>query len=173
MKLSIINGELLKILFLSGSMFTLSAQEKEFKSRVVGNGLFDESTKISYLHDDKQVGCIVCTKLPLSFYILHSFFVDPEHRNRGYGSKLLAHACSEIDTQKPRTVFIQPGPFEYIDGEFSDIDEPTEREEKLHRLAKLYARAGFRKAPRPLSLAAALLYKLIGLQEDASYLMVK
>ena len=165
---------MLKKYFILISIFLSSfAQQVEFKSKIVGSGFFDETTEIGCFIDDTQIGTIECTQLPFSFYILHSFFVGAAHRNKGYGRDLLSRACNHVDIRNPRTVLIQPGPFEMSNDGFTRVTEPDERESRLLRLCSLYEKAGFHKASKPVLLAAALLYKLIGLPEDAQYLMVK
>jgi hypothetical protein len=113
------------------------AQEKKFQSKIIGSGFFDETTEVGCFLDDTQIGTIEITRLPFSVYILHSFFVGCEYRNKGYGTELLLRACGQIEAKKPRRVLIQPGPFEITHDGLVHITDQDEREEKTMRLFRL------------------------------------
>lgn len=163
-----------KILLLFSCLFLSSlAQEATFKSHVLGSNMFVETSEVGCFINDDQIGTIGIARLPFSLYILHSFYVGQKHRNQGYGTKLLLHACDQVVAKKPRAIFIQPGPFEITHGGLSYIEDEDEHSEKLTRLCKLYVRAGFRNVSKPVSLLAGLLYRCIQLPEDACYLMAK
>lgn len=163
-----------RYLILLGCVFvSCFAQKTGFQSKIIGSGFFDETTEIGCFLDNTQIGTIEITRLPFSIYILHSFFVRAEYRNRGYGAELLSRACCQVEAKKPRSVLIQPGPFEITHEGPVHITDPNERKEKTIRLARLYRKFGFETVSKPVCLVVAVLYKIIGLPEDARYLMVQ
>ncbi len=154
-------------------IFTLSfTQAPDFQHKVLKDMFYDTTTEITCYHHNKTVGYLQTTQLPFSMYVIHSFFVYPEYRNQGYGTKLLNYTCAHLHQRKARSLFIQPGPFEYSNDTFERITDPSERKAKMEQLIKLYTRAGFHTVSRPIASLVAIAYKCCGIPEDARYLMV-
>lgn len=123
--------------------------------------------------DNDVVGHIEFMKASSSSYILHSFYVYPNYRGKGYGKKILLYMCNLLKERGARTIYIQPGPFEMTDDGQPSISDPDIFKVKLQRLVKLYKGVGFGFVNKLTSTCAAILYKIIGIDEDAFYLMVR
>lgn len=137
----------------------------------IHKNFFSTTTKAaSYLYNE-EIGHLYYERLPLSIFVIHTFFIKPIHRNKGHGTRLLEMACNEIKNKGARMIFIQPGPFEQVDQEFRAVTR--DKLKKIELLIKLYTKVGFKSAPRVLRYFAAYVYKLVGLQEDAHYLMIQ
>lgn len=129
-------------------------------------------TIIHYMKKKKEIARITIRKVPLfHFYIFHTLYVLPEHRNCGVGKNLLEYACTQVKTQGASRIYIQPGPFEL--DEYGYLVKPTEQyEERVQKLITLYQQSGFSAASRPLTYCAYLLYTCLRIDENSAHLMV-
>jgi len=124
--------------------------------------------------DDKEIGSLSYVCMPyIRWYVLYDFYIEPEQRHQGYGKKLLRAALDEIINAGARYIFIQPGPFENVDGDFVQIVGPA-RESRTQKLISLYKLFSFQEINSP-SLCSILngVYKIIGIDEDAHYLLMR
>lgn len=145
---------------------------KDYFEHTLGNQSFIKHIEISYYNSNQKCGCISYAKVPLiPVYILHSFYIFPEYRNKGHGTKLLMYACKYVQLLGAQRIYIQPGPFEYDDKAISKNDSIYAI--KTQRLVKLYAKEGFMSTHIITSLLAIMVYKITGINEDARHLMVK
>lgn len=149
------------------------AHQDTFKHKVIHSGSTQNETKISHHVDDQEVGFITITKTPLfSFYILHTLYVHPQYRHQGYGKRLLKYTCEHATSLGASRMYIQPGPFELDDNGY--LIKPTDvYDERVQALIALYTKCGFTPASKPLTYCAYALYKCMGIEENAKYLMVK
>ncbi len=153
--------------------FSVTSQEGFFESKQITSGVVWNETQLSYYRDEQEVGFLSYTKLPcLNRYVVHSFYVYPNCRNKGNGTALLAYACTYLTKKQAKTVYVQPGPFELDSaGKPIVVDEYQSR---LQQLVAFYTKNGFTVTTNALTayvLQAA--YRCMGLQEDARYLMVR
>lgn len=126
------------------------------------------------LYDKAQhIGFVSYTKaFLLPIYAIHNLYVYPEHRMQGYGKQLLLYACAVIKRLGARVAYIQPGPFEIVGGRTIGIIG-DQYEQKMKQLVVFYEKYGFKKVHPATSWLASFLYKMMGINEDARYLMVK
>ncbi|MBA3752037.1 GNAT family N-acetyltransferase [Candidatus Dependentiae bacterium] len=102
--------------FLYISFSSLFSRER-IEFQVLYSGWMSNETKIYLYVDSKEIGFLSFTKMPfLNSYIIHTFYVHPGIRNRGFGTKLLLYTCGRLKDMKAGGVYIQPGPFEMING---------------------------------------------------------
>lgn len=144
----------------------------KFVFKKIGATHLSAETEIQYKDHDTVIGFIRYTELPLSFYIVHSFFVYPAFRNQGNGDILFKYALSVLKARKARLLFIQPGPFDITNHKFYNLPCGKEREEKIKRLINFYRKNGFNYASWMYRKAAAVTYQLAQIEEDSRYLMV-
>jgi GNAT superfamily N-acetyltransferase len=142
-------------------------QQESVKSYSSTSWLGVTHTKMLYKVDDCIVGCLHCTNLFNCLYVLHTFYIKPEHRGKGYGSKLLLHGCDVVKKIGAKRVFVQPGPFEI------DVKTVNNYSARLQKLVAFYKGRGFIIVPKLMSNLATLVYKVARIDEDAAYLMVK
>lgn len=142
----------------------------QFAIKVTNHNWLMPNTKIRYFVNQKQVGEISHTKIPfLSWYALHSLYVDPKYRQRGYAKQLLQYACQCLQKKGATKIYIQPGPYE-IQVKLETIGT---REAKIQRLVQLYQTQKFTVVNKIISDCAKVIYKIIGIPEDAQYLLVR
>jgi GNAT superfamily N-acetyltransferase len=127
---------------------------------------------------DQEVGTVSYMKLPmLNRYIMLSLYVEPEYRNKGYGSALLAYACDCIKATGAKCVYLQPGPFELSRAPegYLTTTKPTGPmlAKKLEHLMAFYKKNGFVPAEQWLIPLVCLAYALMEIEEDADLLVVK
>lgn len=154
--------------------FTSYTAEKTFlieESR--DSGWFISDSRLDCSVDGCVVGYAGLSHLPFSCHVIHSLYVYPEFRGRGYGRTLLVHACELLKQRNAWKVFIQPGPFELSNGKIIDPESYDQELLLLNQLSVFYAHVGFRKVNWLYAKAAKLLYWLISLDENADFLMVK
>ena len=162
---------LLYIGLLSSSRGITKQKNKQFVVKTVHKGFFDTTKKITSYDNDQEIGYLYYEQFPLSFFVIHTFFIQKKNRNQGQGTALLAYACRKLKKTGMRKVFIQPGPFER-QGTLHLAIHSQERAQKIRALVRFYKRAGFIPAPHVLSSCAQYLYTLVGIDEDAHYLMI-
>lgn len=126
--------------------------------------------KISYYHAQMELGSLYYERFPLGLSVIHSFWIQPKYRRHGYGLALLQFTCQQLQQQGVHWIFIQPGPFEQANGKPLNIP-PAEKAQRLAAIIRLYQKAGFQPASRLLCWLARGLYPLLGIDEDANYLM--
>ncbi len=145
---------------------------EEFATKIVSSDLITNETEIDYYVDNTLIGFVSFTKVPLcNMYAIHSFYIYPKYRNKGYGKKLLAYTCNHVKDLGARKIYIQPGPFEIVDGRGENITDET-REERIQKLIKLYKEAKFNFVNPFTSRCAYVLYKILRISENSEYLMV-
>lgn len=150
---------------------TINAHELKFYTAPdLQTSCFSTTMKTSCLHNNYELGYLYYEKLPLSIYVIDTFFVKPPYRNRGIGTHLLQKTCQEIKKHGGRYILVQPGPFDLYNSEFRPAI--TNKNKKLEQLVCLYKKVGFHLAPQLLRMIAGFIYKLIRLDEDAQYLMI-
>jgi len=143
----------------------------EFVAKQVSSGCLESETRIEYTLDRKLIGFAHYTRIPFSIYALHSLFVYPEFRGKGYGKELIKCAVQKIKQAGGRLIFIQPGPFDLKGDMFQDLPEGNEKTEGVRRLVKLYRAAGFRPTNKLISQCSRLIYYLAAIQQNPKYLM--
>ncbi|HEV2600836.1 MAG TPA: GNAT family N-acetyltransferase [Candidatus Babeliales bacterium] len=159
------------ISFLSHNVASSAEQNQRFDVKTINRNFLTTTKKITYYDGDQQIGFLFYEHLPLSLFVLHTGFIEHQHRNQRHGTALLQFTCNELKRAGARKIIIQPGPFEQRDNKLINIPA-HERSEKLQRLVQGYQRAGFSPAPRYVCCLARYLYKIIGIDEDADYLMM-
>ncbi len=121
------------------------------------------------------IGSITTLQLPgIRDHILLDLYIKPAFRGRGYAKTLLALAVQDLEAHAIKRIFIQPGPFER-DGH-DDVHQLTgdERQTKLASLERLYSSFGFRRAnSTALSMLLRVVYTILGVHEDPTYVMVR
>ncbi len=127
---------------------------------------------------DEEVGSLSYVKMPIfNTYVIDSFYVHPEYRNKGYGSALLNHACDYLKTMGATAIYLQPGPFnlEKVPEGYITTVRPTGElyEAKLQQLIAFYKKNQFHFTPKWATPIIWLLYKAMRIDENAEYLMVK
>lgn len=156
------------MLFLSFSIREINGQQNFNHKIISDNSLYNE-TQVSLHENNQLIGFGCYTKIPLiSSYVIHALYVYPQYRNKGYGSQLVLYLCDYLKKQYAKNVYIQPGAFEL---ERRDSDETRERKTKI--LAGWYKRFGFKKVGAMTAKAAIILYKVLGINENSNYLMIK
>lgn len=124
------------------------------------------------MDDDQHIGFASYTKIPLlPWYILHSVYVYPEFRRKGYGQALLLHISDLIKKQGATRAYIQPGPFEIVNGQAVGVGKLYGAQMKW--LVAYYGKFCFQRTDSITSKLAAILYYIVGIPEDAHYLLVK
>lgn len=127
--------------------------------------------KIDVYDDAEHIGFVSYTKTPLlPFYILHSLYVYPNHRKKGYAKRFLPFVCQEIADAGATKIYIQPGPFEMSNDGIVNVEDYQKR---MEYLIPFYESMGFKKVDVILSWLASFIYKVANIQEDAQHLMVK
>lgn len=161
----------LKYFLLSfGLFYSALRAHAAFERLVIETGLFDNITEVRYRVADEYVGFVQYTKIPLvKHYIMHTLYVHPAHRNRGYAKDIIRHTIDTLQAIGAKKIYIQPGPFELT----SVQDQPSDRKIKIEKLVKLYKQIGFDSAGTITKAFASILYVIIGIDEDAHYLMSK
>ena len=155
----------LSIIFLC---FTLSlSKDISFKEETINNSFIFNETKISYHQDNSTIGYAEYTKIPLvAFYVIHSLYIFPAFRNKGYGTRLLEHVGEVLKQKGAHKLYIQPGPFEHE-------ENAPHAALTMEQLVLWYKKLGFIPVNKIISFFAAYLYKLLDIPEDSRYLMVK
>jgi GNAT superfamily N-acetyltransferase len=149
-------------------------QKHLFKQEIISTATFTNETRIICYVKQNLVGSISYTKIPLlPYYIIHSLFVYRQRRKQGHGEALLMHACDTIEHNGGTKIYIQPGPFEIQNNTMVAINDPVIFEQQLQNLLKFYQKRGFEYVSTCTALSAYVLYKLMRINENAQYLMVK
>lgn len=156
-------------LFLTAQIFS----KDSFKTDFIGRGKRKKPFKITYFHDDVPVGFLFVYKIPCSgSYVFYSVYVYPEHRNNGYGQACLNNACDYMKGFGAKRVYIQPGPFEIVDGRICFPDDETKKN-NMEKLVRFYKRCGFKIAGKAIRKIAFIAYKVMKIDECSDFLMVK
>jgi len=129
---------------------------------------------ISLFVKKHKIGFLEYVKIPFfHWYVIHSFYIERKYRNKGYGKKLLKIALSKLKSIGATKIFIQPGPFEYVNGIFSPL-EKEDKKLRLKKLIKFYQSEGFSLANSSfLSFTLKGLYKILDIDENPHYFMIK
>jgi GNAT superfamily N-acetyltransferase len=162
----------LLFLFVLLSFITASGESTSFK--------VDSSThylakikEYSLNKDDQKIGQLTSIKLPLcNWYLLLDFYVNKDYRNQGYGKLIFKKVLDDIKKRGGTKLFLQPGPFEYENGNVVTI-QGGRRQERINALVKFYESFGFRiTRSKFLTKFLAAAYKIVGIPEDSNYFMV-
>ncbi len=150
-----------------------SETKESFNHQLVSSGLLDNEVQVSYYLNDLEIGFVSYTKMPVfDFYIIHTFYIYPEFRNRGYGSHLFGYCVNHLKSINASRVYVQPGPFE-IEGDVVEFVCDASREVGIQKLVKLYRSHGFDFVGKAVSCFARIVYKVVGIDEESDYLMMK
>jgi GNAT superfamily N-acetyltransferase len=74
---------------------------------------------------------------------LYSFYIEPEYRDKGYGSRLMQFTLDYLARHGYTSVLLIPGPQEMVNGQLTQLDEGPNRDQAMERLLKFYRRHGF------------------------------
>lgn len=106
-----------------------------------------------------------------SWYVIHSLYVYPKFRRKGYGSTLIKKTCALLKTLKATRVYIQPGPFELDHDELAFSKKGYQK--KMTALITFYKKLGFEPVHSVTSALARFIYFFMKIDEDSRYLMTK
>ena len=122
---------------------------------------------IQLIEDEQQLGYMSFIKIPLLHtFIIHSFYIYPEYRSHGYGTRLLQYVCDYLVIKKAHRIYVQIGPFE-----LPHVSSGNGL--NMEQLIKLYAKCGFELCNKSTCALAGLSYSFININENSRYLMVK
>lgn len=127
-----------------------------------------------FLSRDRQKICSISyVKVPLwNWYILFDFYTTKQFRNRGYGRMLLNHVLQDLEAAGATKIYIQPGPFDIVNGKAVQILGP-ERGLAITRLIRFYESCNFRLVNSKLiELPLKIAYKVLSIEENPAFLMV-
>jgi GNAT superfamily N-acetyltransferase len=120
--------------------------------------------------DSDKAGCVATYDLKIiDAVIIHSLYVVPEYRHRGYAEIALRKVLDDYAAAGYETAYIQIGPFEVIDNKI--MRQPIDYDTKVAKLKKLYSRLGFESASPLEQFFAQILYPLWGIEADPAFLM--
>lgn len=157
------------------SFSTSKSAALTFSSHEISLGVLHGKETIISLND-AEIGFLCYVKIPLlSSYALFDFYIDCNYRNLGYGKCLLNHVMDDIHAiNNNSTLYVQPGPFELIDGQFKQVQEPL-RQKLIEKLVKFYRALGFKNMELGYltRYIIYIFYILTGIHEDPKYLMVR
>ena len=142
-----------------------------FETTIKSSNLFYSDSRMTYIHEGIQVGFIHITQLPFGYSVIHSLYIHPHYRNQGYGKALGMQALDLLKKKGGNKIFVQPGPFELTKSERQTIENHQIYESRLQQLIIAYKRAGLTFSNSSISRLAAILYKILGINENAHYLM--
>jgi GNAT superfamily N-acetyltransferase len=162
------------LFFISFTMYALPYHDDYKHTHTSHSNWLLTELEIAYYVAGERVGYIHYIKAPLvPFYVLHSFYIYPSYRNKGFGRRLFAYVCDYLQGVGARRIYIQPGPFELDkSNRYSDLSV-LDREAQLKRLICFYKNNEFVCVNRALSLCASFLYVCMGIAENPKHLMVK
>lgn len=131
-----------------------------------------EGQRIEYFSDNHLIGFVSYAKVPLlPIVIIHSLYILPDYRNQGHGSQLVTYVCNHSASQGAKRIYIQPGPFEIgPNGCLRTSAQPKEL--LVSKLVRFYKKHQFVEVSKAVSFLAMLIYAFLGIEEDATYLMV-
>jgi GNAT superfamily N-acetyltransferase len=154
------------------SLFVLSVDALEY-IHIKKSHNYAHEINIGLYDDNKHIGCMSYTKpFFLPIYVIHSLYVYPQYRRKGYGRALLLYGLDVIEKQGAWLAYIQPGPFEMMDDNEVKKDS-TLYQQKIKDLIAFYKKCGFHSVGSVVSKIAGVFYRIIGIEENARYLMVK
>lgn len=130
-------------------------------------------TCIKYAINNQQIGFINYFKIPcFPVYIIHTFYIYPSYRNKGYGRELISYALFRLKKKKVSKIYIQPGPSEIKNDSFRSIVNDNERINKTKKLVNFYNSLGFVPVNKFFSNALYFFYKVFKISENPRDLMV-
>ncbi len=136
-----------------------------FKHVDYPNAVYQET--IQLIEDQESLGFVSFVKIPLlRTFVIHSFYIYPQYRNHGHGTRLLQYACDYLITKNACRIYVQLDPFELP-------DVTSDNGLNIQQLIKLYTKCGFEPCHKLTSSLAGLSYSLININENSRYLMVK
>src|SRR5437879_3630524 len=105
---------------------------------------YAQDIDIYMYENNQQIGFVSYRKIPLiPFYIIHNLYVYPQFRKKGYGKQLLQYVCSVVQQQGATRAYIQPGPFEIVNGRTKKDGDLYEQ--NMQFLIQFYQKYGFQK----------------------------
>jgi GNAT superfamily N-acetyltransferase len=129
-------------------------------------------TSIAMSEGEAELGFVYFRKIPwVPWYAIHSLYVHPQFRKKGYGTMLVKHACAALKELGATRAYIQPGPFELQDEKLVSVG--AEYAPLMKVLVAFYKKLGFQKVSTPMSALARFFYFITNIREDANFLMVK
>jgi GNAT superfamily N-acetyltransferase len=156
-------------LLLSVQIFSQESLKVDFS----GRGKRKKPFKITFFNDASPVGFLFVYKIPASrAYVFYSLYVGNEHRNNGHGKTFLNRACDYMKDFGAKKIYIQPGPFEIVNGFICGQDDAMKRG-NMERLVRFYKRCGFKVAKKALRKIVFIAYRAMKIDEDADFLMVR
>lgn len=158
------------------NLYSNTELKNNFKCVIITNGFIDNQVQVNYYNNISSknfISFLRYTRVPLSNkYVIHSLYTAPKYRNKGIAKKLILYTINLLKDKKAKAIYIQPGPFEIINKQSTNIIEPNERKYRVEKLIKLYKSIGFKPVSKMMSKLSTVLYKILGIQEDANCLMV-
>jgi|GEM_PF-2232328 len=161
------------LFFITVCAHVYPASERFTHKIQAGSNWLHKTVMIDSYVDNEKVGFIAYDKIAIvPLYVIHSFYIYPPYRNKGYGRRLLNYACEHLKLHGANKIYLQPGPFELTEDGYID-NSVSSSEVQLQWLVNFYKKHQFVKTNKALSYCAALLYKCMHIDENADYLMVK
>lgn len=149
-----------------------SLENWSFEHQRVNSAVYNE-VQITCRLQGEEIGSISYIKIPcLNYYVLHTFYIYPEHRNKGYGTQWLNYTCDYLQSIGATKIYIQPGPFE-INNDEDSAALGRSRALTLQALINLYKKNRFVSAQNWMTPLIQLMYKGMRIDEKAEYLMVQ
>lgn len=132
------------------------------------------------LVDNSRVGYLCYTQPVwiLKTFILHSLWIDPNHRQKGYATVLVQNVLKRLLQMNAQTIYVQPGPFEIEKGilQQETVSSYQTRIEELISLYKHWAKPldeyQLSHPNKAKELFLRLLYRFLAIPENPRYLMI-
>lgn len=160
------------ILYISLSLFLSLLNIHTSAETIFTQNKIQNDTWIDLYDNSNHIGFVSYRKIPLtSFYVVHSLYVNPNYRNQGYGKRLVMYVYNLIRCNGGTRIYIQPGPFEMENDK--GVKVTKDYQERMRNLIAFYKKMGFQWTHKVTSSFASFIYKIMGIDENAKYLMVK
>lgn len=126
------------------------------------------------LSDGKKIGFLCYVKLPLvNWYVLFNFFTIQNQRHKGYGRMVLNHVLELLKEAGATKIFIQPGPYEIVEGKQVVLIDATQRELRIAQLISYYETSKFRLIKNSfIEYLLNWIYKILAIPENPHFLMI-
>ncbi len=142
-----------------------------FKGKEVKLFLNEEPT--GSLGNKEQIGSLSYLKVPvLSWYMLYYFYINPDHRKKGWGKILFKHVLEKVKELGATKVMLQTGPYEYNEKGEAIVSPPgPERDARVEKLLKFYFSFNFKLLNRLYATLLAGVYFVFRVDEDPAIFM--
>jgi GNAT superfamily N-acetyltransferase len=97
---------------------------------------------LAYRYDERS--CVQIIQTEPNKALVEEFFVDPEKRGRGVGTRLMKKTCRDADRENV-TLYLKPMPYGEYDPEVEEYHPPTLT---FKQLCAFYRTFGFRFLPK-------------------------